>query len=127
MSSEKGKLKSDTALEKAQAKNARLRQLKNNSNKQAQEAEKESSRIQRIYENNTALMGHLQEQPDLQKAEIATLALEVEDKAEEVQGLEHRFRFRVRAASAPPQKEYRLARIPLLQCRRPRRGPRDAT
>ena len=33
VSSEKAKSKADTALEKAQAKNARLRQLKNDSNK----------------------------------------------------------------------------------------------
>ena len=88
VSSEKAKSKSDTALEKAQAKNARLRQLKNDSNKRAREAEKKSSRMQRTYENKTAQMEHLQEQLDSQKAETATLALEVEDKAEEVQGLE---------------------------------------
>ena len=49
VSSEKAKSKSGTALEKAQAKNARLRQLKNDSNKRAREAEKKSSRIQHIY------------------------------------------------------------------------------
>ena len=49
VSSEKAKSKSDTVLEKAQAKNARLRQLKNGSNKRAWEAEKKSSRMQRIY------------------------------------------------------------------------------
>ena len=88
VSSEKAKSKSDTALEKAQAKNARLRQLKNGSNRRAREAEKRIYRMQRIYEKNTALTEHLQEQPDLQKAETATLALEVEDKAEEVQSLD---------------------------------------
>ena len=88
MSSEKAKSKSDTALEKAQAKNARLRQLKNGSNKRAREAENKNSRMHRIYEKNTALTEHLQKQPDSQKAETATLALEVEDKAGEVQGLE---------------------------------------
>jgi len=45
VSSEKAKSKTDTALEKAQAKNTRLRQLKNDSNKQAREAEEKSSRI----------------------------------------------------------------------------------
>ena len=83
VSSEKAKSKSDTALEKAQAKNARLRQLKNDSNKRAREAEKKSSRMQRIYEKSTALTGHLQEQLDSQKAETATLAQEVEVRAED--------------------------------------------
>ena len=45
VSSEKAKSKPDTALEKAQAKNARLRQLKNDSNKRARKAEKKSSRM----------------------------------------------------------------------------------
>ena len=64
MSSVMAKSKSDTALEKAQAKNARLRQLKKGSNKRAREAEKKNSRIQRIYENKTAQMGNLQGQLD---------------------------------------------------------------
>ena len=59
MSSEKAKSKFDAALDKAQAKNARLRQLKNDSNKRAREAEKKSGRMQRIYEKGTALTGHL--------------------------------------------------------------------
>ena len=49
---------------------------------------KKSRRMQRIYEKNTALTEHLQEQPDSQKAVTATLALEVEDKTGEVHGLE---------------------------------------
>ena len=56
--SEKAKSKSDTALEKAQAKNARLRQLKSDSIKRAQEAERKSGMMQRIYEKNTALTEH---------------------------------------------------------------------
>ena len=72
-------------------KNARLRQLKNDSNKRAREAEKKRRRTQRIYEKDTSLTEHLQEQLDSQKAKTAMLALEVEDKAEEVQGLEQSF------------------------------------
>ena len=42
----------------------------------------------RIYEKDSTLTEHLQEQLDPQKAGTVTLALEAEDKAGEVQGLE---------------------------------------